>query len=210
MRFRALPAFGPRHLVAKLYHRKMREREPISRPPVDEYLADYEQSRFLQFGNEIQLPGDPETGDDFARAQHYLEAITAHCIEFGPWWEKQPQDMADELAYHNAWHRYEVEQERKAGEQKAEYREVNLHHLCALSKRRVLAFEETGWAVTQAYRVVNLFDRLIEQAVLEQEALEQMLVSTTQNGEAASIFQAVRTLPTASPTMPEGGENSEI
>lgn len=188
----------------------MSEREPVAKSHVDEYLADYTQSRFLQFGNEIQLPGDPETADDFVRTQHYLETITAHCLEFGPWWEKQPQDMANELAYHNAWHHYEVEQERKAGEPKAEYREVNLHQLRALSKRRVLAFEETGWTVTQAYRVVNFFDRLIEQAAVEQEVLEQLLATPAQSDEAVSIFQAVRTLPTASPPRPEGGESSEI
>ena len=189
-----LSAFCPRHLVATLYHRRMREREPISRLPVDEYLADYEQSRFLKFGNEVQLLGDPETGDDFARTQHYLETITTHCLEFGPWWEKQPQDIANELAYHNSWHHYEVEQERKACEPQAEYREVTLHHLRALSQRRVLAFEETGWTVTQAYRIVNFFDQLIEQAVVEQEALEQLLATPDQSDEASSIFQAVRTI----------------
>jgi hypothetical protein len=164
----------------------MSEREPAPRPQPDEYLADYAQSRFLQFGTEIHPLGDPETANDFARTQHYLEMISAHCIEFGPWWEKQPQGVVDELDYHNAWYQYEVELERKAGEYQAEYQEVNLHQLRVLSKRRVLAFEETGWTVTQAYRAVNFFDQLIEQAVVEQEALEQLMASTPQSSEPSS------------------------
>jgi len=47
-------------------------------------------------------------------------------------------------------------------------------------------------------RIVNFFDHLIEQAVIEQEALEQLLASPVQNGEAVSIFQAARTSPTVS------------
>src|SRR4051812_42554526 len=107
----------------------MSEQSP--QPQSERRFADYQQSRFLQFGNEIQFVGDPETPEDFARAQHYLETITAHCIESGPWWEKQPQEIAAELTYHNEWHQYEVEQERKAGEKTAEYQEINLQHLHA-------------------------------------------------------------------------------
>mgnify|MGYP007071108823 CR=1 FL=1 len=67
------------------YHGSMAERSP---PPPAERFTDYQQSRFLQFGNDIQLAGDPQTPDDFARAFNYLEEITKHCIEFGPYWEK--------------------------------------------------------------------------------------------------------------------------
>ncbi len=158
--------------------------EQAPRPPPEERFAEVDQSRFLQFGNDIHLPGDPETPEDFARAQQYLETITAHCIEFGPWWEKQPQDVVNELDYHNAWHQYEIEQERKAGEKQAEYRAINLPHLRALSKRRVLAFEETGWEVTQAYRVVCFFDKLIEDAALAQEKFEQLIAGAHQESGA--------------------------
>ncbi len=156
-----------------LYHRCMTEPSPRSQP--EERFGDFEQSRFLQFGTEIHLAGDPESPEDFARAQHYLETITTHCIEFGPWWEKRPQDVVNELDYHNAWQQYEVEQERKAGEKQAEYQAITIQQLRALSKRRVLAFEETGWAVTHAYRVVRFFDQLIEAAMLEQEQLEELM-----------------------------------
>src|SRR5215212_9290410 len=115
--------------------------EQFPKPQPEERFGDCQQSRFLQFGTEIQVEGDPSTGEDFERAHDYLETMTAHWIEFGPWWEKKPQDVVDELNYHNAWHQYEVEQERKAGEKQAAYRIINLQQLRALSKRRVLALE---------------------------------------------------------------------
>jgi len=151
--------------------------EQTTHVPDAERFGDISQSRFYKYGTEIQLPGDPETPEDFARAQSYLETITHHLLEFGPVWEKQPQDVVYELDYHNAWHQYEVEQERKAGEQQAEYRAINLHNLRALSNRRVLALEEAGWAVTQDYQVVRHVDNLIATAVLEQEELEQLMAA---------------------------------
>ncbi len=153
--------------------------EPSPRPQLEGRFGDFEQSRFLQFGTEIHLAGDPESPEDFARAQHYLETITTHCIEFGPWWEKRPQDVVNELDYHNAWQQYEVEQERKAGEKQAEYQAITIQQLRALSKRRVLAFAETGWEVTHAYRVVCFFDQLIETAMLEQEQPEQLMAASS-------------------------------
>lgn len=153
----------------------MAEQSP--RPP-EERFVDYQQSRFLQFGNKIHLEGDPETVEDFARTQHYLETITDHCIEFGPWWEKTSDDIVYELDYHNAWHQYEVEQERKAGEKVAEYREVNLHHLHALSKRSVLALEDSGWEVTFVYRIVRFFDKLIDDAVKAEEENQHMMTQS--------------------------------
>lgn len=154
----------------------MAERSPIPQP--EERFANPYESRFLQHGNEVKLLGDPETPEDFARAQNYLEAITNHLIEFGPVWEKQPQDIVEELAYHNAWHKAEVEAERKAGVKQAEYREISLKQLQALSKRRILAFEETGWEVTHDYRLIAFFNDLISAAVLEQEQLEQLMAAS--------------------------------
>ncbi len=64
----------------------------------------------------------------------------------------------------------------------AEYRAINLHNLRALSKRIVLAFEETGWEVTHDYKVVTHIDSLIEQALLEQEQFEELMaVSSPDN-----------------------------
>lgn len=161
-------------------HEPMAEQTPM--PQLDERFTDIYASRFLQPGHEIQMPGDPETPQDFARAQSYLEAITAHLIEFGQVWDKQPHEVAYELDYQNCWHQYEVELEKKSGEENAQYREITLQNLSALSKRRILAFEETGWEVTHDYRVVQHLDRLIEQALLDQEQYEALMaVSDPEN-----------------------------
>ena len=160
--------------------------EQSPKPSPDERFADYQQSQFLQFGNEIHFEGDPQTPDDFARALNYLETITQHCIEFGPYWEKTGADIAYELDYHNTWHQYEVEQSLKADEKAAEYREITLSHLQALSKRRVLAFEDTGWEVTQAYRLICFFDKLVEQAATEQAKLERLIALSQSEPEKAS------------------------
>src|SRR5438552_14125473 len=111
----------------------MAEQAPISQP--EERFTDIYASRFLKPGREIQMPGDPETLEDFARAHAYLESITAHLIEFGPVWEKAPNDILIELQHHNAWQLYQIEMARKAGEKTAAYREINLQNLRALSQR---------------------------------------------------------------------------
>lgn len=148
--------------------------ERTTHTPDSVRFGDIYASHFYTYGTEIQLPNDPPSSEAFARAQNYLEAITNHLIEFGPVWEKKPQDIVYELDYHNAWHHYEVEQERKAGESQAEYREITIQQLRALSKRRVLAFEDTGWEVTHDYQVVCFFDQLIEAAMTQDEELHQL------------------------------------
>jgi hypothetical protein len=77
------------------------------------------------------------------------------------------------LSYHNAWHNYEVEQERKAGVKEAEYREISLAHLRALSKRRLMAMAGSGEAEA-VYPIARFFDQLIEQAIAEEEALNRL------------------------------------
>src|SRR5688572_12116972 len=116
--------------------------ERTSSTPDKAQFGDIYQSRFYQYGTEVQLPGDPETPEDFARAQSYLETITAHFLAFGPIEEKTPFDVTYELGYHNSWHQYEVEQERKAGEKEIEYRAITLSQLRALSQRKRLALAE--------------------------------------------------------------------
>lgn len=136
------------------------------------------ESPYLTFGQQaLRIEGDPETPADFSRALNYLEIITAHLLEFGPLEAKTAWDVAYELSYHNAWHQSEIEEERKAREQQAEYRAINLHQLRALSKRRVLALEEAGWALTPVYQVVHHMDTLIEQAICEQEQLEHVMAA---------------------------------
>ncbi len=157
--------------------------EQTTYTPDEARFGDVYQSRFYQFGPEIQVPGDPDNPEDFARSQHYLETITDHLLEFGPVWEKTPHDIMVELHHRNAWQQYEVQQERKAGDKTAEYREITIQQLRALSKRRVLALEDSGWEVTHDYRVVCHIDNLVEKAVLEQEEIEAQIAMSQQSSE---------------------------
>jgi len=148
--------------------------EQSTYPSDEERFGDLYGSPHYQYGAESRLPGDPDNPADFVRAQNYLETITNHLIECGPVWEKQPQAIVEELAYQNAWHKAEVEMEQKR-DRTAEYREIDLKYVQALSKRRILALEETGWEVTQAYRVACYIDSLLHRAIEEQEQLEQAI-----------------------------------
>jgi hypothetical protein len=144
----------------------------VEHSPSHSPQPNWRESLHLNFTQKpLPIEGDPEIPEDFTRALIYLEHITTHFLEFGPIEEKTPFDVAYELSYHNAWHQWEVEQERKAGEKSAEYREINLKQLRALSKRRLLAKAEIGHEDETSIFV----DQLIEQAVAEEEAFERMM-----------------------------------
>lgn len=146
-------------------------------------LPDYRESRFLQWGNHVPLAGDPTTPEAFTSALRFLETITEHFLEFGLW-EKTPADLRYELAYHNGWRRTELEQQGKDPE--ATEPAITLAHLRALSKRRLLAMDETGWNLTHYYRPVCFLDNLIEQTLAaETEMQRQPLVSLSKETEAA-------------------------
>jgi len=149
-------------------------------------LLDYRQSRFLQWGNDVQIEGDPTTREAFTSVLHLLETITDHFLEFGLW-EKTPADVKDELAYHNGWHRTELEQQSRESETTDE---ITLANLRALSKRRRLAMEETGWHLTHYYRPVRFLDNLIEKALaaeteLQRQSATQALTGLGQEAGAA-------------------------
>jgi len=154
-------------------------------PPEDETFLDYYDSPFLTFGNDIPVAGDPETAEEFVTALSYLGLISSYFVEADEFWQKTAADVIDRLTYYNEWHKYEVEQEHKVGETSTTYREVTLHHLRALSERRVRAMEDTGWEVTQAYRRARFFHRLIEQAVTNYDEMQQLL-----NLAAPAIFSS--------------------
>lgn len=136
-------------------------------------LSDYQASRFLQFGNDVQLAGDPPTAETFARTLHFLETITDHFIEFGLW-EKTPADLAYELRYHNNGQRTEAPLQN--GEPVAEAPEITLANLRALSKRRLLAMDETGWNLTHFYRPLSFMDKLIEKATTAEAEIEALII----------------------------------
>lgn len=149
----------------------------VEQAPRQPPKASWYESPHLSFGQKpLPIEGDPETETGFKRAFGYLETITAHFLEFGPLEEKTPFDVAYELSHHNAWHQWEVEQERKSGEKLAEYQEINLYQLRALSKRRLLAIAELGLKDTN-YPAVEFIDTLIEQAVVDEEAFNRSMTS---------------------------------
>lgn len=95
---------------------------------------DYRESPYLRFGATSVQTGDPETPELFTQALIFLEAITDHFAEFGPWDEKTPRDLVDELNHHNGW--AQAEGTLSEGE------EITLTQLQALSRRRLLALEK--------------------------------------------------------------------
>jgi hypothetical protein len=143
----------------------------VEQSPSQSPKPNWRESAHLNFAQKpLPIEGDPETPEDFSRALAYLDQISAHFLEFGPVEEKTAIDIEHELAYHNSWHEYEVEQERKVGIKEAVYREISLKQLRALSKRRLLALVEAG----QEDGASVFVDQLIEQAVTDEEALERL------------------------------------
>jgi len=133
--------------------------EPDSRP-------DYLQSPYLQFGATPAEVGDPETAERFAYALTILEAITDHFAEFGPWEEKTPHDLLDELNHHNGW--------ALADGILQEGEEITLTELLALSRRRNQALEELGWQPARQEPLIRFMDELIVQAVNAEAELAQL------------------------------------
>jgi hypothetical protein len=101
--------------------------------------------------------------------------MSSYFVESDELWQKTAADVIDRLTYYNEWHKYEVEQEHKVGETSTTYREITLYHLRALSERRVRAMEDTGWEVTQFYRMALFFHKLVEQAAADYAAMQQLL-----------------------------------
>ncbi len=93
-------------------------------------------------------------------------------------WEKTPQNIMEELDHINAWTQFQIQQERRRSDVPLEYHEITIHQLRALSKRRVLAFEEAGQAAAPDFQVLQHLDSLIEQALLEQQALEALMAAS--------------------------------
>jgi len=153
-----------------------------SQPEEPEDLLDYYDSPFLTFGNDIHVTGDPETAEEFATALSYLGLISSYFVESELFWQKTAADVTSRLTYYNEWHKYEVEQEHKVGETSTTYREVTIQHLCALSERRVRAMEDTGWEVTETYRMACFFHRLVKQAATNYPETQQLLNQSASDG----------------------------
>lgn len=123
-----------------------------------ERLPDYRVSDFLQYGKSEAIPGDPDTEAAFRQALRDLEAITDQLLEAGLLWEKTPADFVLLLARQNAEGRQEADRQGQP------YAETTLTQLQALSRRRLLAFDDTGWNLTHYGRVIQVMDGLIQKA----------------------------------------------
>jgi hypothetical protein len=122
-----------------------------------DYLPDYRASRWLRFGGGPAYWGDPVTSALFTEALTFLDATTSQFEEFGPWPAMPPADLMESLHQHNQ----SIQSEGRLGEGE----EVTLIHVLTLSRRRLMAFEETGWNLTHYDHLARFVDGLITQAL---------------------------------------------
>lgn len=122
-----------------------------------ESLPNYRDSRWLRFGGGPTYWGDPVTLTVFTAAHSFLDRLTSQFDEFGPWPPLQPDDLLEALHQHNQ----QAQTEGRLGEDE----EVTLIHVLTLSRRRLQAFEETGWNLTHYDRLARYVDCLITQAL---------------------------------------------
>lgn len=128
-------------------------------PDGPESLPDYRDSRWLRFGGGPTYWGDPVTLTLFTEAHIFLDTLTSQFDEFGPWPPLQPDDLLEALHQHNQ--RIQAEGRLEEDEQ------VTLIHVLTLSRRRLQAFEETGWNLTHYDHLAHFVDGLITHALAE-------------------------------------------
>ncbi len=131
-----------------------------------EILPDYHASPWLCYGERTGLPDDPESPALFAQALTFLESITDQFNEAGPWPQLPDVEFLQALQQHN--HQAQAKGDLPKGI------EVTLRHVKALSQRRLLAFEETGWHLTHYEHLVRYLDQRIAQAVTGNEEEKQL------------------------------------
>jgi len=117
-------------------------------------LPDFRLSPYLQFDAGNALPGDPATAELFTSALDFLEEYTATFEASASWVDKTAAQLLKALYKYNAASQGEA---------------LTLHHLQALSRRRLLAFEETGWNLTHYEHIVRFVGSLIDLAVAAEE-----------------------------------------
>lgn len=126
-------------------------------PGEPDILPDYRDSRWLRFGGGPAYWGDPVTLALFTEALAFLDAFTGQFHEFGPWPAMPPADLLESLHQHNT--------QAQAEGRLSEGEEVTLIHILTLSRRRLMAFEETGWNLTHYDDLAHFVDSLITQAL---------------------------------------------
>lgn len=122
-----------------------------------EFLPDYRESRWLRFGSGPTYWGDPVTSTLFTEALTFLDTLTSQFDEFGLWPPMPPADLLEALHQYNM----QAQAERRLGKDE----EVTPIHVLSLSRRRLMAFEETGWNLTHYDDLIRFVDGLITQAL---------------------------------------------
>jgi hypothetical protein len=126
-------------------------------PDEPETLPDYRASRWLRFGGGPAYWGDPVTLALFAESLAFLEAMTDRSDALGSWTALPLADLLEALYQHN--------QRAQAEGRLSEGEEVTLIHVLTLSRRRLQAFEETGWNLTHYDDLARFVDGTITQTL---------------------------------------------
>jgi hypothetical protein len=130
-----------------------------------EISPDYVTSHWLSFNGVKPVQGDPGTEAQFVATHTCLVTITNHLANVaGPWFAATPQDIEDAYSQFIEWsHRYN-ETSRDTGEGLLTT-DISLHHLLALSTRRLNALEEFGGEGREEYPLFLHFHTIIRTAV---------------------------------------------
>ena len=126
-------------------------------PDEPENLPDYRESRWLRFGDGPTYWGDPVTWALFTEVLAFLDTLTSQFDEFGPWPVLRPADLVEALHQHN--------RQAQAEDRLGEGEEVTLLHVLTLSRRRLMACEESGWNLTHYDHLVRFVDSQITKAL---------------------------------------------
>ena len=131
---------------------------------IPETQPDFEASRWLTFGGIKPLPGDPETSAQFTAATTCLAAITNYLTDLaGPWFTVTPEEIVDAHRAFIEWAERYNETSRDTGEGLLTT-DISLHHLLALSTRRLYALEEFGGEGREEYPIFYHFHNMLRLA----------------------------------------------
>lgn len=124
---------------------------------------DYETSAWLRFGGVKPVPGDPETAAQFTATHTCLAIITARLSAVA---EQRLVVISGDI---QEAHREFIEWSQRYNETSRETGEgllttnISLHHLLALSTRRLYALEEFGGEGREEYPIFEHFHNLLRQ-----------------------------------------------
>lgn len=133
---------------------------------IPETQPDFGASRWLTFDGIKPVPGDPETVAQFTATTTCLTTITYIA---GPWFTVTPEEIADAHQEFIQWAERYNQTSRETGEGLLTT-DISLHHLLALSERRLNALEEFGGEGREEFPLFEYFHNIIRLAVKEATA----------------------------------------